>query len=201
MNAAFLIMTSAALAGADPAPPPPPPAAPVVVSGAGCNNCAPAPGCCGSKTGFLDRLRGRLGGGLFKKKGHDCCAPAPCPAPCPPPCPKPAPCPAPCPPAPCVKPAPCPAPAPCHACPTSVACRPNLLDTLKSRMGHKKKSCCAPSCDPCGAAHLMPAPGPGPVTPPKEMPKGKDEKPKGGNTGAIPQPFPSVPAGVTGSPY
>ena len=211
MNAAFLIMSSAALAGADPAPPLPPPAAPVVVSGAGCNNCgapayAPSSGdCCGSsKGGLFDRLKGRFGGGggLFGKKHGkgDCgCAPACAPAPCP---------------APCAAPPPCNT---CNPCATSVADRPNLLDTLKSRMGHKKRGkgdcgcapACGPTCDPCGAAHLMPAPPvgpgpiPGPVVPPKEMPKPKDEKPKGGNTSGIPQPFPGagLPAGASSSPY
>ncbi len=81
VNAAFLIMTSAALAGADPAPPPPPPAAPIVVSGsAGCTNCGAATtGCCGSsKAGLFTRLKDRFG-----RKSHDCgCAPAPAPSCC-----------------------------------------------------------------------------------------------------------------------
>lgn len=187
MNAAFLLMTSAALAGADPAPPPPPPAAPVVVSGAGCNNCAPAyaAGCCEKKPGLLDRIKSRLGG--IGKKSHDCgCAPAP---------------------------APCATPAPCNTC-GGASARPNLFDTLKARWGHKKHSNCGPTCDPCGAAHIAPPVTGGTIggtTPPKEMPKPKDEKPKdkpkdekpkGGNTSSVP-PIPSVPpiAGAGTSPY
>jgi hypothetical protein len=75
VNAAFLLMSSAALAGADPAPAAP--AAPAVIStGHGCNNCgAPAAACC-PKTGLLDKIKARLGG--LRSKSHDCgCAPAP----------------------------------------------------------------------------------------------------------------------------
>jgi hypothetical protein len=151
-------------------------------------------GCCGSsKAGFFDRLKGRMGGGLFAKKSHGCgCAPAPSCAP--------APCPAPC------APAPCAAPAPCHTCSKGIADRPNLFDTMKSRWGSKKhgKCDCGPTCDPCGAAHLIaPAPAPGGGTPPKEMPKPKDEPKKGGNVGGIPQPMPGpgFPTGASYSPY
>ncbi len=175
MNAAFLIMSSAALAGADPAPPAHPPAAPMVVSGAGCNNCGAPAGCCDKKPGLLDRIKSRLGG--IGKKAHDCgCAPAP---------------------------APCAAPAPCNTC--GAADRPNLFDKLKSRWGSKKSNC-GPTCDPCGAAHLTPPPATGGTTPPTEMPKPKDEKPKetpkGGNSSSIP-PIPTVPpiAGAGTSPY
>ncbi|HEY1188256.1 MAG TPA: hypothetical protein VGE74_11395, partial [Gemmata sp.] len=154
MNAAFLLMSTAALAGADATPPAAP--APVVISsGAGCSNCGPvvaAPcGDCGkTKIGLFDKLKARFGG--LGKKSHDCgCAPAP-------------------------------APAPCDPCATTVAARPNLFDKLKSRFGHKKCDTCGPVCDPCGAAHLMPAPTtattPPVTTPPKEMPKPKDT-PKG----------------------
>jgi hypothetical protein len=78
VNAAFLLLSSAALAGADPAPAAP--AAPAVIStGHGCNNCgAPAAACC-PKTGLLDKIKSRLGG--LRSKSHDCgCAPAPAPA-------------------------------------------------------------------------------------------------------------------------
>jgi hypothetical protein len=197
VNAAFLLMSSAALAGADPMPAP---AAPVVVSGAGCSNCGPPvhySDCGCSKPGLLDRFKARFG-----KKSHDCgCAPAPCPTPCPPP----APCPPPC------------APAPCHTC-KSAADRPNLFDTLKSRWGHKKS--CGPTCDPCGASHLggcatpLPADAhpvtPGTGTPPKVMPKPVDPKAdpkadpkgKGNSTGAPLAPTVNG-AGLTapGSPY
>lgn len=79
MNAAFLLMSSAALAGADPAPAAP--AAPAVIStGHGCNNCG-APATCCEKAGLLDKIKARLGS--WKHKSHDCgCAPAPAPAPC-----------------------------------------------------------------------------------------------------------------------
>ncbi len=191
MNAAFLLMSTAALAGADPAPPTPAPApaAPAVVSGSGCSNCGAPPvytgGCCEPKMGLLDKLKSRMGG--FGKKSCGC---APAPVSC--------------------------APAPCSTC-SSVANRPNLFDTLKSRMGSKKHcgghTGCGPTCDTCGATHLMPptgAPVPPTGTPPKEMPKtdapkteAPKEMPKGGSTSSIPQPLPSVSgAGLTGtSPY
>ncbi len=171
MNAAFLLMSSAALTGADPAPAHP---APVVISsGSGCTNCGtPAHSDCGNcgRAGLLDRLKSRFG----SRKSHDCgCAPcAPAPAPCAPTC----------------------APA-CDPCKKSYADRPNLFDTLRAKWGAKKS--CGPTCDPCGASHLgagcatpLPA-GAAPVTPPagggappKEMPKPKDPpksdaKPKG----------------------
>ena len=192
MNAAFLIMSSAALAGADPTPPPAAHHAPVVVSGTGgCSNCgtpAYTSDCGGCKPSILDRLKSRFG-----KKSHDCgCAPACAPAPV------------------------C-APAPCNSCPTSVASRPNLFDKLKSRWGCKKHH--GPSCDPCGAttvggcASPLPAGAvpvtPGTAIPPKEMPKPKDvkpvdPKPKGGNSTSAPVPFPAIPtvngAGLTGAP-
>lgn len=79
MNAAFLLMSSAALAGADPAPAAP--AAPAVIStGHGCNNCG-APAACCPKPGLLDKIKARIG--AMKHKAHHCdCAPAPAPAPC-----------------------------------------------------------------------------------------------------------------------
>ena len=116
MNAAFLIMTSAALSGADPVPTPPPPAAPVVVStGAGCSNCGTvAPSCCGSsRVGLFDRIKSRCGG--FGKRSKNCgCAPTPC-----------------CPPAPCYTPKPCctPAPAPCYT-PQPVPCNTCRADDM-----------------------------------------------------------------------
>lgn len=78
MNAAFLLMSSAALAGADPAPAAS--VAPAVIStGHGCTNCgSPATTCC-PKTGLLDKIKARLGS--WKHKSDDCgCAPAPAPA-------------------------------------------------------------------------------------------------------------------------
>jgi hypothetical protein len=192
VNAAYLIMSSAVLVGADPAPPPPPPAAPVVVStGAGCNNCG-IPSCnpcntCDSKPNLLDRLKAKFG------RKHSCgCAPA-CPQPCAPAC--------------------TPAPAPCNTCNTcgSAPSRPNLLDKIKSWCGGRKKKA-GPCCDPCGAYHLSPVAPATPATPgtPQEMPKPKEKeapktKEKGLNSG-IPNPLPVPPTtgtGLTGStsPY
>jgi len=197
VNAAFLLLSSATLAGADPVPAMPAPHAPVVISsGSGCTNCAPAPAVhadcgCESKMGLFDRIKSKFG-----KKSHDCCAPAPV----------------------------C-APEPCHTC-GSVADRPNLFDKIKSRMGHKK-SCgpiCEPTCGPTGCAAPLPADAhpvtpPGTTIPPKEMPKPKDipkdipkelpkdkkEPGKGGNSTVIPIPMPPVTGagGLTapGSPY
>lgn len=198
MNAAFLIMSTAALAGADPVPAAAAPPAPIVISGAGgCSNCGtPVTDCGGCKPSFLDKLKAK-----FAKKSHDCgCAPAPV-----------------------CTPAPACAPAPCHSCPSSIADRPNLFDKLKSRWASKKHG---PCCDPCGATTVSgcatPLPAgaapvtPGTGTPPKVMPKPADTKPvdpkpvdpkpKGGNTSGIPAPLPAVPAvngaGLTGtSPY
>jgi hypothetical protein len=167
VNAAFLIMSTAALAGADPAPAAPAPAAPMVVSGAGCNNCGAPAGCCDKKPGLLDKIKSRISG--WGHKSHSCgCAPAPAPA-----------------------------PAPCNACPCGAADRPNLLDKLKARWGSKKS--CAPACDPCGT-HTAP-PARGGTNPPKEMPKPKDEKPKGNSASA--PPIPAVPPlpGAGTSPY
>ncbi|MDY3551318.1 hypothetical protein R5W24_000393 [Gemmata sp. JC717] len=185
MNAAFLLMSTAALAGADVAPPPAAPAPAVISSGAGCSNCgtpvAPCNDCGKTKVGLLDKLKARLGG--VGKKSHDCgCAPAP-------------------------------VPAPCNDCvTTTVAARPNLFDKLKSRMGHKKASaCCGPVCDPCAVAPLSvvpPTPTPGTTTPPsttppKEMPKPQEApktQPKPKTTkdeAAVPLPLPAAP--VTGA--
>jgi hypothetical protein len=164
VNTAFLLISSAALAGADPMPAPHPAA--VVVSGTGCSNCAPASDCC-SKAGLFDRIKGRLGG----RKAHDCgapaCAPAPAPVPCAPAC----------------------APAPCG--PKSCADRPNLLDTLKARWGSKHGPCCDPcgATHVSGCAAPLPA-GAAPVVPgtgaPKEMPKPKDKEPVKGNLTSAP---------------
>lgn|GEM_PF-2903724 len=215
MNAAFLIMSTAALAGADPTMPPPPPAAPVVVStGAGCSNCGTpvSTGCCGStKAGLLDRIKARWGGGFGRKKSSCGCAPTPCcvstPAITGTPIYTPGQVYAPPPsyttytPAPCCAPA---APAPCNTCAPTCCDMPNLFNKMKSWWGTKKNRN-GPCCDPCGAAYVVPQPAPpitggmGTTVPPKEMPKPKD-KGMGGNTSSIPQPLPSVNgAGLTGS--
>ena len=204
MNSAILIMSSAVLAGADPAPPPPPPAAPIVVNGgAGCNNCGAAPyaayagDCCGKKPGLFERFRGRIGG--FGHKSKDCgCAPAPECNPCPPP------------------------PPVCNPCPTTCHDRPNLLDTLRARWAKKKSCTPAPvCCDPCAGAPLGGYPAVNPIGPgippgvtpgvppgganptPKEMPKPKDKE-KGSDKGSsvtIPPVPPVTGAGAQNSPY
>jgi hypothetical protein len=193
VNAAFLLMSTAALTGADATPPAA--HAPVVISsGAGCSNCGtPAVsyahtgcGCAPAKVGLLDKLKAKFG-----KKSHDCgCAPAPAVV----------------------------HHAPCHTCPTTIAARPNLLDKLKARMSSKKAAACGPVCDPCGAAHLAPAtpvehppvtgtpPKEMPKETPKEMPKPKDlpkDLPKDApKAGAVPPPVTGA-GGLTGagSPY
>lgn len=168
MNAAFLLLTSAWMAGADPAPATP--AAPAVVAGQSCCGTSCCDDGCGRKL-FNGALRARLAG-LFHKDCCDPCAPA-CPAPCAPVC-KPV-CPPACPPAPCCKPAPvccpkpvCCQPAPvckpaCDPCADSCCGRTKLLDRLR---GLFHKDCCG-GCDPCcGAAPVAPAP----AEQPKKMP-------------------------------
>ena len=201
MNAAFLLMSSAALAGADASPPPAAYSpAPVVISGSGgCTNCgsaaqsysyAPASygsagdcGCDSKKPGLFSRLKGKFGG-MGRKSSSDCgCAPACAPVYVPP-------------------------PSTCNTCSSSAmaapASRPGLFDRLKSRCGHSKATYCGPVCDPCGGAHLsggyaagtaytpgtpytpgcatpgMPytPPATGTTMPPKEMPKDPKVMPK-----------------------
>ncbi len=173
MTAAFLLMSSAALAGADPAPTPAAPAPAVVHSGAGCKNCTPAPCGC-EKPNLLDRLKAKFG-----KKCHDCSsAPVPAAAPVAPPAPR-------------------------NACsPCSVADRPNLLDKLKSRLGQLKASHCGPVCDPCGA-RVAPATGGTTPPKEMPKPKDEKPKPKGGTSSSLPVPLPNAVGGlaVSGSPY
>src|SRR5437764_12840658 len=113
VNVAFLMLTSAALAGADPVQPPPAaavaPAAPAIVAGVGgcgggCGGCGAATDCC---EGHHRDLFGKLRGLFHKGGGCGCeapCAPACAPAPCAPP---------PCAPAPICQPAPAPC---CDSC-------------------------------------------------------------------------------------
>ncbi len=185
MNAAFLIMSSAALAGADPTPAvPAAPAAPVVVSGTGCTNCgAPAysSACCGSKPSILDKIKAKFG-----SRSHGCgCAPAPVVDTC----------------------------NSCSTASYrpnlfdhlkarwgSKKCGPSCASTCDP-CGTAVGGCASPL--PPGAAPAAP-PG-GPTTPPKEMPKEtpKAKEKTGGNVSSIPQPLPPVTgAGLTGtSPY
>lgn len=194
MNVAFLMLTSAVFAGADPAPATAAPAAPAVAAtgsccggtGSSCGDCGDP--CCG-------RQRKKLRD-LFHRD-HCCCeapAPAPCCKPaCPPPCPpkpvccKPV-CPPPCPPAPCCKPAPvCCKPAPvCQ--PAPVCCKPAPVcapapaceDSCCGKKGlgarlrglFHKRGCCEDNagCGGCGAAAPAPAPVPGGDKKPEKMP-------------------------------
>jgi hypothetical protein len=184
VNAAFLIMSTAALAGADPAPVAPAPAAPIVISGAGCSNCGTpvyTSGCGGCKPSLFDKIKSKFG-----SRSHGCgCAPAPVAATC----------------------------NTCNPCTSTASYRPNLLDKVKGHWASKKCGpSCTSTCDPCatgvsGCATPLPpgAPAvpPGGTVPPKEMPKEmpKDTKPKTtGNASALPQPVTG--AGLTGtSPY
>lgn len=177
VNAAFLIMSSVALTGADPAPATPAPVAPVVINGgAGCSPCG-APACCeSSRPNLWDRLKARLA----TKKSRSCCSTSCAPA-CPPVCaPKP-------PPPPCVQ--------ACKPCPTTcepTCSKPGLFDRLKWWWGSKKHRN-GPCCDPCGGIHLAPTtpgtmPAPGTPPAPKEMPKPK-------TTNSTPQQLPETSLG------
>ena len=126
MNAAFLLVTTAWLAGADPAPPAPLPAtpapaatAPAPAPAASCGTC----GSCSESEGLLAKLRARL-----HKDTCDTCAPAPKYAP-----------------APCFTPAP-----KCDVCEG-----PSLLDRIKAKM-HKDECGCQGSCgSACDAPSLL----------------------------------------------
>jgi hypothetical protein len=144
VNAAYLMLTTAWLAGADPVPVTPAPAAPVVAApiGGGCGGgCGCATDACCEKEGLFARLKAK-----FHK--NECCEPAPtCCAPKPVCCaPKPVCCPAP-------KPVCCaPAPTCCHAAPTcGCGCeepRVKLWDKIKAKF--HKNDCCESSCSSCG---------------------------------------------------
>ena len=146
MNAAFLLVTSAWLAGqappppARPAPPPPPPTA--VASSACCDTGCDS-GCGGH--GLFARLRE-----LFHR--HDCCEDTCHPAPPPPPPP--------------VK----------HDCCDDCGCRPRLLDRLRALFHHDDCCDTCGTAGPHGAGAPGPAPepirAPKSAEPPKEMPKG-----------------------------
>jgi hypothetical protein len=128
VNAAFLLVTSAWLAGGDtpPAPPTTPPAAPPAAQVAP----APAPGygCgggCGStcggdsdRPGLLDRLRGRF-------HREDCgCAPA------------------------------CNTCAPAHHAPACNECeRPSFFERLRAK--HESSGSCGSTCDECGGGGFL----------------------------------------------
>ena len=132
MNAAFLLVTTAWLAGADPIPAAPV-AAPAMVAapGAGCSSCgASTCGSCGTgadREGLLSKLRAR-----FHRDSCDSCAPACAPAPvCAPKC----------------------APAPvCNTC-NSCDEGPGFFAKLKAKFAREDCGCkgsCGSSCDSCG---------------------------------------------------
>lgn len=175
VTAAFLLMSSAALAGADPVPVAPAAPAPAVVnSGAGCNKCAPCG--CEKKPGLLDRLKEKFG-----KKSGDCCAPVPACAP--------------------VKvPLPCNTCGSSAADRPNLLDK--LKSRWSSKHSNCGPTCCtagAPIIQPgTGTA-------PKEMPKPKDVKPKSDDKPKAGTSGSIPLPLPPVngAGGLTGSgsPY
>ena len=187
MNATFLILSSAWLAGADAAPAAPAAPVPVVMSAAGCGGCdAPVASCdtgcstsCGPRMGLFSRIKAK-----FSCTKHSRCAPA-CAAPVAAPC---APAPVACAPA-------CGTPLIGHSLFTGFttcgsgcgSSKLGLFDRLKSKFKHSGS--CSSGCDNgCGSAEVssgcstgpaMVAPAYPPV-PPKEMPAPPkvDPKPK-----------------------
>jgi hypothetical protein len=132
VNAAFLLVTTAWLAGADAAPTAAP-EKPAVTTSSCTGDCG---ACCDAHEGFWTKLKGRF------HRGDDCCNP----------CPKPV-----CAPAPKCAPAPAPKCNPCDTCP-----KESCFSKLKGlfRHGGECNSCekpaCAPACAPapkpsCGA--------------------------------------------------
>jgi hypothetical protein len=172
VNAAYLMLTTAWLAGADPAPAPAAPAAPVVSApiGGGCGGgCGCATDACCEKEGFFAKLKAKFHKndcGCGCEQAPTCCAPKPvcCPAP---------------------KPVCCPAPAPtcCHAAPVSCGCdecKPSLCERIKAKF-KKSKDCGCDSgcggCSTCGGGVIGGAPAeaipakPAPGAAPQAMPK------------------------------
>ncbi len=170
MNAAFLLVASAWLAGGEPPPsttptPPAPQAAPAPApyGGGSCGcGCASTCGCNeGEKPGFFDRLRGR-----FHRDHGDCgCTPAPCQ----------------CAPAPVYHAAPCACSSPCDTCE-----RPSLFERLRGRFHRGGEcgcgdTCGSPGCSSCGGGAPLPPQKPGeqlkpPMEGPKKLPEGTDKK-------------------------
>jgi hypothetical protein len=157
VNVAFLLLTTAVGAGADPAPAQPA-NAPAVVAPA----TAPATCGCGAeivdhhaKSSFFDRFR--------RSKHHDCCDTCNSCAPAAP--------------APCCKPAPAPT---CDTCGDSCHGKSSFLDRCRGLFSRKSHGCCDSGCDSCGGcgsaavapAALVPAPQTEQL---KKMPKGENE--------------------------
>ncbi len=162
MNATFLILSSAWLAGADAAPVAPAAPTPVVMSAAGCG--APVTSC-GPRIGLFARIKAK-----FSCTKHSSCAPS-CAAPVA---------------APCVACAPaCRTPLISHALFTGFttcgSCKLDLFDRLRSKFKHSCSSGCgsASVSNGCSTGPAMVAPA-NPTVPPKEMPAPPkvDPKPK-----------------------
>jgi hypothetical protein len=162
VNAAYLMLTTAWLAGADPAPvTPAAPTGPVVAApigggcGGGCGGSATDACCDEHKQGCFAKLKAKF------HKHNECgceqsCAP-----------PKPVCCPAP-------KPVCCPAPAPtcCHAAPVSSGCgceepRVKLCDKIKAKFKKHNDCGCESSCNSCGGASGVPTGAPAEAIPTK----------------------------------
>lgn len=194
MNAAYLLLTSAWMAGADAAPVAPAAAAPVVSTGSCCGGgCATSCDPCANRCGpnLFERLRSRFHRNDCCDTGcsapvvhHKCCTPAPAPTCCTP-----------------VKSC-TPACDPCgrrfnfnfnwrrndccdtgcgshkyNDCGCNDACRPSFLDRLRSRF-HRNDCCdtgcntgCNGGCGAVGAPVAAPAAPAAPVEAPKAMPK------------------------------
>jgi hypothetical protein len=186
VNAAFLLVTTAWLAGADPAvapaAPAAKPAAPVVVTPApvvaapadSCSSCGSPATCDSCEPKHHHTFKG-LFSGCHKKSCETCgtCAPAPAPAPCCAPAPAPAPC---CAPAPAPKPC-CAAPAPAPACDS---CGKTHECLFKGLFAHHHKAdcgCATPECASCGSAPVavpgVIVPSAEPIPAPKETPAKK----------------------------
>jgi hypothetical protein len=206
VNAAFLLVTTTWLAGADAAPTAPTTPAPAATSsvsggcGACCDPCA--------KESFFDKLKAKL------HHGSDCCEkPAPAPAPCPAPkcdtcgakashfslnlhrssgcCEKPA-----------CAPAPAPAPAAVGACCNVTCCEETTCSKIKGKLSglfHHGSNAC---CDSCGTAAAVPAKTAEPIKAPKD---GESQKlPKGDKETSLPMPTNITPVSTgteTKSPF
>jgi hypothetical protein len=201
VNVSYLLVTTAWLAGAEPAPAAlqdakDKTAKPVVVQGSGHgHDCCPTE-CCNDS--WRHRLRDRCRGLLSRR--NDCCDP--CPRPCPQPCPQPCPpvkccvpCPKPCPP-------PCPAPCPPTNCcererhrlfqhrSSSSCCEPqpccerrSFLDRCRGLL-RRDRGCCEP--DPCCHTGTAPKGEVIPAPKDKKMPKGTEPTLQNGVVPQIP---------------
>ncbi len=169
MNAAYLMLTTAWLAGADPAPATPvAPTGPVVAApiGGGCGGgCGCATEACCERESLCAKIKAKF-------KRHECGCEQSCCAPAPTCCaPKPVCCPAP-------KPVCCPAPAPtcCHAAPVSCGCgceeRVSCWEKLKAKFRKHNDCGCESSCNSCGCGGGISTGAPAEVIPARPAPGG-----------------------------